>query len=195
MKTHAYLFSHLFTSPPPHLSHPHLPTPSPPHLPTPSPPHLLTSPPPHLPHSQVLQKNMQLLMDNVDTLQQDLYRLLGYEKNLAKQQQAKQQFLQRRVRQGLCAHTTAFTVVTVVTRFLPERGECSSPGTRRPSSPSLRGGGGTRAQPAASEPSPSSGGTPSWEAGRPTLPRDYRDCRRHFCKIISLRRITAQVTY
>ena len=41
---------------------------------------------------------MQLLMDNVDTLQQDLYRLLGYEKNLAKQQQAKQQFIQRRVR-------------------------------------------------------------------------------------------------
>ena len=72
---------------------------------TPSPPHLPTSPPPH---SQVLQKNMQLLMDNVDTLQQDLYRLLGYEKNLAKQQQAKQQFIQRRVRLGLCAHKAAF---------------------------------------------------------------------------------------
>jgi len=51
---------------------------------------------------------MQLLMDNVDTLQQDLYRLLGYEKNLAKQQQAKQQFIQRRVRLGLCAHKAAF---------------------------------------------------------------------------------------
>ena len=40
---------------------------------------------------------MQLLMENVDMLQQDLYRLLGYEKNLAKQQQSKQQFIQRRV--------------------------------------------------------------------------------------------------
>lgn len=45
---------------------------------------------------QVLQKNMQLLMDSVDSLQQDTYRLLGYEKNLAKQAQQKQQFLQRR---------------------------------------------------------------------------------------------------
>ena len=41
---------------------------------------------------------MQLLMENVDMLQQDMYRLLGYEKNLAKQQQSKQQFIQRRVR-------------------------------------------------------------------------------------------------
>ena len=48
-------------------------------------------------HSQVLQKNMQLLMDSVDSLQQDTYRLLGYEKNLSKQAQQKQQFLQRRV--------------------------------------------------------------------------------------------------
>ena len=91
---------HLLTSPSPHL-----------HLLTSPPPHLLTSSPPHLPHSQVLQKNMQLLMDNVDTLQQDLYRLLGYEKNLAKQQQAKQQFIQRRVRLGppLCTHNSVYS--------------------------------------------------------------------------------------
>ena len=42
-------------------------------------------------------KNMQLLMTSVDGLQQDTYRLLGYEKTLAKQIQAKQQFLLRRV--------------------------------------------------------------------------------------------------
>ena len=53
---------------------------------------------------------MQLLMDNVDTLQQDLYRLLGYEKNLAKQQQAKQQFIQRRVRlaRPLCTQSNVY---------------------------------------------------------------------------------------
>ena len=48
-------------------------------------------------YSHLLMKNMQLLMTSVDSLQQDTYRLLGYEKNVAKQIQAKQQFLQRRV--------------------------------------------------------------------------------------------------
>ena len=48
-------------------------------------------------HSQLLMKNMQLLMTSVDCLQQDTYRLLGYEKTVAKQIQAKQQFLIRRV--------------------------------------------------------------------------------------------------
>lgn len=43
-------------------------------------------------------KNMQLLMNSVDSLQQDTYRLLGYEKAVAKQIQTKQQFLLRRVR-------------------------------------------------------------------------------------------------
>ena len=36
-------------------------------------------------------------MDNVESLQVETYRLLGYEKNIAKQAQQKQQFLQRRV--------------------------------------------------------------------------------------------------
>ena len=45
---------------------------------------------------QVLQKNVQLLMDNVEALQLETYRLLGYEKNISKQAQQKQQFLLRR---------------------------------------------------------------------------------------------------
>lgn len=36
-------------------------------------------------------------MENVEALQLETYRLLGYEKNVAKQAQQKQQFLQRRV--------------------------------------------------------------------------------------------------
>ena len=39
---------------------------------------------------------MQLLMENVEGLQLETYRLLGYEKNISKQSQQKQQFLQRR---------------------------------------------------------------------------------------------------
>ena len=45
---------------------------------------------------QVLEKNVQLLMENVEGLQLETYRLLGYEKNISKQSQQKQQFLQRR---------------------------------------------------------------------------------------------------
>lgn len=46
--------------------------------------------------TQLLEKNLQLLMDSVDNLQQETYRLLGYEKNVSKQLQQKQQFIQRR---------------------------------------------------------------------------------------------------
>lgn len=46
--------------------------------------------------TQLLEKNLQLLMDSVENLQQETYRLLGYEKNVAKQLQQKQQFIQRR---------------------------------------------------------------------------------------------------
>jgi translation initiation factor 3 subunit H len=46
--------------------------------------------------SEVLQKNVQLLMENVEALQLETYRFLGYEKNISKQAQQKQQFLQRR---------------------------------------------------------------------------------------------------
>lgn len=42
---------------------------------------------------------MQLLMTSVESLQQETYRLLGYEKNLAKQVQTKQLFIQRRASQ------------------------------------------------------------------------------------------------
>ena len=52
-------------------------------------------------HSQILEKNMQLMMTSVESLQQETYRLLGYEKNLAKQTQLKQQFLAKRVRAWL----------------------------------------------------------------------------------------------
>ena len=48
-------------------------------------------------YSRILEKNMQLLMTSVDSLQQDTYRLLGYEKQLAKNSQAKQQLLQKKV--------------------------------------------------------------------------------------------------
>ena len=40
---------------------------------------------------------MQLLMESIESLQQETYKLLGYERNLAKQQQIKQQFIQKRV--------------------------------------------------------------------------------------------------
>ena len=46
--------------------------------------------------TELLQKNVQLLMENVESLQLETYRLLGYEKNISKQAQQKQQFLQRR---------------------------------------------------------------------------------------------------
>ena len=60
--------------------------------------------------SQLLMKNMQLLMTSVDSLQQDTYRLLGYEKSLAKQQQAKQQFLLRRVSREIVIITIMISV-------------------------------------------------------------------------------------
>jgi len=41
---------------------------------------------------------MQLLMSGVDALYQDTNRLVSYEKNVAKQLQLKQQFIQKRVR-------------------------------------------------------------------------------------------------
>lgn len=40
---------------------------------------------------------MQLLMGGVDMLYQDTNRLVSYEKNIAKQMQMKQQFIQKRV--------------------------------------------------------------------------------------------------
>ena len=53
-------------------------------------------------YSQLLQKNMQLLMDSVETLQQDNYRLIGYEKTVAKQTQARMAFVAKRV--SSCMH-------------------------------------------------------------------------------------------
>ena len=40
---------------------------------------------------------MQLLMTSVESIQQDTYRLISYEKQLAKNNQAKQQLIQKRV--------------------------------------------------------------------------------------------------
>ncbi len=47
--------------------------------------------------SQLLKKNMQLLMESVETLQQDNYRLIGYEKALAKQAQSRLAAFAKRV--------------------------------------------------------------------------------------------------
>lgn len=55
-------------------------------------------------YSQLLQKNMQLLMDSVETLQQDNYRLIGYEKTVAKQTQAKMAFMAKRVSAHKCVY-------------------------------------------------------------------------------------------
>ena len=46
--------------------------------------------------SDVFQKNVQLLMENVESLQGETKKLIDYERNTAKQTQQKQQFLQRR---------------------------------------------------------------------------------------------------
>ena len=51
-------------------------------------------------YSNVLVCNMQLLMSGVDYLYQDTNRLVSYEKNIAKQMQMKQQFIQKRVSQS-----------------------------------------------------------------------------------------------
>ena len=45
---------------------------------------------------------MQLLMGGVDQLYQDTNRLVSYEKNIAKQMQMKQQFIQKRVTHSFC---------------------------------------------------------------------------------------------
>ena len=41
---------------------------------------------------------MRLLIDSVEALQQETYKLLGYERNSTKQIQLKQQFIAKRVR-------------------------------------------------------------------------------------------------
>lgn len=40
---------------------------------------------------------MYLLIDSLESLQQETYKMLGYERNYTKQQQMKQQFLLKRV--------------------------------------------------------------------------------------------------
>lgn len=49
-------------------------------------------------YSSYLEKNTRLLMDCVDDLTQETNKFFNYQRQLAKQQQAKQQFLQKRVR-------------------------------------------------------------------------------------------------
>lgn len=44
-----------------------------------------------------MQRHLQLLMESVENLQQETQKLLFYERSLAKQQQMKLQFIQRRV--------------------------------------------------------------------------------------------------
>ena len=63
------------------------------------------------PCSNVLVCNMQLLMSGVDMLYQDTNRLVSYEKNVAKQLQMKQQFIQKRVRHNM-SRPIALTVLS-----------------------------------------------------------------------------------
>ena len=46
--------------------------------------------------SSFLEKNLRLLMDSVDDLSQETNKFFNYQRSLAKQQQAKQQYLQKR---------------------------------------------------------------------------------------------------
>ena len=46
---------------------------------------------------QHLESHMYLLIDSLESLQQETYKMLGYERNYTKQQQLKQQFLLKRV--------------------------------------------------------------------------------------------------
>ena len=45
----------------------------------------------------MLQKNLQLLMECVDDMSQDSNKYFNYQRQLAKQQQAKQQYQHKRV--------------------------------------------------------------------------------------------------
>jgi len=47
--------------------------------------------------SSFLEKNLRLMMDAVDDLSQETNKFFNYQRSLAKQQQAKQQYLQKRV--------------------------------------------------------------------------------------------------
>jgi len=47
--------------------------------------------------SSFLEKNLRLLMDSVDDLSQETNKFFNYQRSLAKQQQSKQQYLQKRV--------------------------------------------------------------------------------------------------
>ena len=47
--------------------------------------------------SQELESRMYALIESVEALQQETYKLLGYERNLAKQNILKQQLLQKKV--------------------------------------------------------------------------------------------------
>ena len=51
--------------------------------------------------SSFLEKNLRLLMDSVDDLSQETNKFFNYQRSLAKQQQAKQQYQQKRVNSWL----------------------------------------------------------------------------------------------
>lgn len=69
-------------------------------------------------YSSYLEKNNRLLMDCVDDLTQETNKLFNYQRQLAKQQQAKQQFLQKRVRRHCAFCVCCF-------RFLVKGIRCS----------------------------------------------------------------------
>ncbi|XP_002737572.1 eukaryotic translation initiation factor 3 subunit H-like [Saccoglossus kowalevskii] len=49
----------------------------------------------------VLKKNLRLLMDSVDELNQDTNKFINYQRNVGKQQQAKQQYLYKRTQENM----------------------------------------------------------------------------------------------
>ncbi len=54
--------------------------------------------------SREIVSHMRILIDSVETLQQETYKLLGYERSAFKQFQLKQQLIQKRVSQKMLPH-------------------------------------------------------------------------------------------
>ena len=63
--------------------------------------------------SQEMQRHLQLLMESVESLQQETQKLLYYERSLSKQQQMKLQFIQRRV-SSVCVCACMCVCVTLL---------------------------------------------------------------------------------
>lgn len=139
--------------------------------------------------SQLLKKNMQLLMESVETLQQDNYRLIGYEKAVAKQAQMRSNALAKRVSMWdlyyvVCTYTVHIHCIYVL-YIHTERGESPTFPARWTPPPHIKRSHWSRAEPTPSEPSPSSGCPTGRGAGWVKVSTNYRGCREHLWKTIS----------